>query len=64
MPNAVMSPSMEFQSPMLKQLHILVQLSRLVEYGVQTAVQGDVSVLKPLTVFIALSVRANYATID
>ena len=57
---------MEFQSSMLKLLHILVQLSRLVEYGVQTAVQGDVSVLKPLTVFIvvALSVRANYATID
>ena len=47
-----MSPSMEFLSPMLKMLHILVQLSRLVEYDVQTAVQGDVSVLKLLTVFI------------
>ena len=42
---------MAYQLPMLKLLHILVQLSKLV-YGVQTVVQGDDSALKPLTVFI------------
>jgi len=43
---------MAYQLPMLKLLHILVQLSKLVGYGVQTVVQGYDSALKPLTVFI------------